>query len=75
VPVPVGEPVTYAIDIRDTSMAFQKGHQLVVEIRGQDTQTEDPVWYHLCNPIETKHTIHYGGAEPSYLLLPIIPRV
>ena len=73
VPVPVGEPTTYAIDIRDTSMAFQKGHRLVLEIRGQDTQTEDPVWYHLCNPIETKHTIHCGGAEPSYLLLPIIP--
>lgn len=74
VPVPIGEPVTYAIDIRDTSMAFQKGHQLVVEIRGQDTQAEDPVWYHLCNPIETKHTIHCGGAAPSYLLLPIVPR-
>ncbi|MDE3076116.1 MAG: CocE/NonD family hydrolase, partial [Chloroflexota bacterium] len=73
VPVQVGRPATYAIDIRPTSMAFLKGHQLVMEVRGQDTQTEDPVWYHLCNPIETEHTVHCGGAEASYLLLPVIP--
>ncbi len=73
VPVPVGQPVTYAISICDTSMAFLKGHQLVMEIRGQDTQAEDPVWYHLCNPVETKHTLHCGGDTPSYLLLPVIP--
>lgn len=72
-PVPVGEIVEYAIDIRDTSLVLLKGHQLVLEVRGQDTPAEDPVWYHLCNPVETRHTIHYGGEEGSYLLLPVIP--
>ena len=72
-PAPVNEVVEYAIEIRETSMTFLKGHRLVLEVRGQDTQTEDPIWYHLCSPVETRHTVHYGVRHPSYLLLPVIP--
>jgi predicted acyl esterase len=72
-PVPVNEAIKYAIEIRETSMVFLKGHRLLLEVRGQDTQTEDPIWYHLCSPVETRHTVHYGATHPSYLLLPVIP--
>jgi hypothetical protein len=58
--------------LRETSMVFKKGHQLVLEIRGQDTQIEEPVWYHQCNPIPTEHRLQLGGADASYLLLPVI---
>ncbi len=72
-PVPPGEVVEYAIDLRETSQVFMPGHRLVIELRGQDTQTEDPIWYHLCNPHGTEHIIHYGGESASYLLVPVIP--
>ena len=72
-PVPVNETIEYAIEIKETSMVFGKGHRRLLEVRGQDTQTEDPVWYHLCSPEETRHTVHYGAKHPSYLLLPVIP--
>lgn len=73
VPVPLGEVIEYAIELRETSMVFQRGHRLLLEVRGQDTQTEDPIWYHLCNPHATRHTVHCGPRHPSYLLLPVIP--
>jgi len=72
-PVPVNDVVEYAIEIKETSMVFLKGHRLLLEVRGQDTQTEDPIWYHLCSPVETRHSVHYGGKHASYLLLPVIP--
>jgi predicted acyl esterase len=72
IPVPIGTVQKYAIDLREMSMVFKKGHQLVLEIRGQDTQIEEPVWYHQCNPIETEHELRIGGEQASYLLLPVI---
>ncbi len=72
-PVPAGALVEYAIDLREMSQVFMPGHRLVLELRGQDTQTEDPIWYHLCNPHNTNHRVHYGGESASYLLLPVIP--
>jgi putative CocE/NonD family hydrolase len=73
VPVPVGEVQEYAIELREAAMLFKKGHRLVLEIRGQDTQVEEPLWYHTCNPHETRHEIELGGDHASYLLLPVIP--
>ncbi|MDP6173241.1 MAG: hypothetical protein QGF09_03640 [Rhodospirillales bacterium] len=63
----------YAIDLREASQVFMPGHRLVMELRGQDTPTEDPIWYHLCNPPNPSHTIPYGGDQGSYLLAPVIP--
>jgi len=71
--VPPGQVVEYAIDLRETSMVFMPGHQLVVELKGQDTPSEDPIWYHLCNPHATRHTLHYGKDRESYLIVPEIP--
>jgi len=73
VPVPVNEVVEYAIELRETSMAFQKGHRLVLEIRAQDTQVEEPIWYHQTSALPTRHTLHFGDGRNSYLLLPVIP--
>ena len=73
VPVMKGEVVEYAIDIKEISMCFAKGHRLVVDVKGQDTPDEDPVWYHLCNGTVTKHTVHHASTRPSYLVLPVQP--
>ncbi|QXJ23846.1 CocE/NonD family hydrolase [Actinomadura graeca] len=72
VPVPVGEPQDYAIELRETSMVFRAGHRLLLQVRGQDTQTEEPVWYHTCNPVPTTHRLLLGGDAGSHLLLPVI---
>jgi len=73
VPVPANEVVEYAIELRETSMALQKGHRLVLEIRAQDTLADEPIWYHQTSALETRHTIHCGDGRNSYLLLPVIP--
>ena len=72
-PVPPGEVVEYAIDLREMSMVFMPGHRLVVEVKGQDTPAEDPIWHHISNPHTTRHTLHYGEGHASYLLVPAIP--
>ena len=71
VPVPCGEVVEYAIDIAEAAMCFRKGHRVALQIRGQDTPAEDPVWYHLCNGTPTDHRVHHEPAHPSFLLLPV----
>lgn len=71
VPVPAGEVLDYAINVVETSMCFRKGHRLALEIRGQDTPAEDPVWYHLCNGTPTVHGIHHGKSHPTYVVLPV----
>jgi predicted acyl esterase len=73
VPVPENEVLEYAIELRETSMAFPKGHRLVIEIRAQDTLADEPIWYHQTSAMETRHTLYCGGNRNSYLLLPVIP--
>jgi predicted acyl esterase len=73
-PVPAEKAVEYAIELRETSMVFAKGHRLVLEVRAQDTLIEEPIWYHQTNARKTRHTIHCGGTDGSYLLLPVIPQ-
>jgi hypothetical protein len=75
VPVPAGEVVEYAINVVETSMCFRKGHRLSLEIRGQDTPAEDPVWYHLCNGTPTRHTVHHDKAHPTSIVLPLQARL
>lgn len=69
-----GEIYPYAIDIRDTSNVFRKGHRIQLLIKGQDSPWEDfAIWYHVNNMRETEHTVYHDGMHPSHLLLPIIP--
>ncbi len=63
----------YAIEIRETSNVFMAGHRLALDIKGQDSTAEDPIWVHTCNPLVTSHVVEFGGAFDSYLLLPVIP--
>jgi predicted acyl esterase len=72
IPVEPREIYEYAIDIRETSNVFQAGHQIELVIKGQDSPSEDPIWYHLCNNKQTKHTIYHNAEYMSYLLLPLI---
>ena len=67
-----GEVYEFAIEIRETSYLFLSGHRMELEIRGQDSSWEDPMWFHLCNPETTRHTIYNDPQHVSYLLLPII---
>ena len=68
-----GRSYAYAMEIRETSNVFAPGHRLVLDIKGQDSTAEDPIWVHTCNATSTTHTIEFGGSAESYLLLPIIP--
>ena len=68
-----GKIYEYAIEIRETSNLFKMGHKIELVIKGQDAPSEDPIWFHLCNITETKHTILHNSEHTSYLLLPVIP--
>lgn len=68
-----GRSYAYAIEIRETSNVFLPGHRIALDIKGQDTTAEDPIWVHTCNAIATRHSVQFGGKFDSYLLLPVIP--
>ncbi|MBI3373716.1 MAG: CocE/NonD family hydrolase [Betaproteobacteria bacterium] len=68
-----GRSYAYAIEIRETSNVFLPGHRIALDVKGQDTTAEDPIWVHTCNAIATGHTVQFGGKFDSYLLLPVIP--
>jgi predicted acyl esterase len=70
----IGQSYAYAMEIREVSNLFLKGHRLTLDIRGQDSTAEDPIWVHTCNPVPTRHAVQSGGGFDSYLLLPVIPR-
>lgn len=72
-PIESGKRYVFAIEIRETAHEFVAGHELVLKVAGQDTKSEDPIWYHLCNPVPTRHTLHVGGEDGSHLVLPILP--
>jgi len=72
IPVEPGKICEYAIEIRETSNVFEKGHRLELVIKGQDAPSEDPIWYHLCNTRITRHTIYHNSACRSHLIVPLI---
>jgi uncharacterized protein len=75
VPVEPGKVYDYAIEIRETSYVFKRGHSLQLVIKGEDTPYEEDAsrtYFHLPNMINTKHTIWHNSLHRSYLLLPII---
>jgi hypothetical protein len=69
-----GKVYEYAIDIRETSILLEAGHRIELVIKGQDSSSEDPIWFHLCNLKETKHAIYHSPEYLSYLLVPMIPK-
>ena len=68
-----GTSYRYEMEIREVSNVFHAGHRLALDIRGQDSTAEDPIWVHTCNAIATNHTVQFGPRHESFLLLPVIP--
>jgi predicted acyl esterase len=76
--LPAGEVVPVRIDLWSTAIAFNKGHRIGLHITSSNDPRFDP------NPNtghpqradkETRpanNTIHFGGAYPSRLLLPVV---
>ncbi|MEW5981458.1 MAG: CocE/NonD family hydrolase [Acidobacteriota bacterium] len=62
-----GEVVPIEVEIRATSMIFQKGTRIRVDILPHDGSQYFAV-YHL-----KSNTIYTGGSRASYILLPIVP--
>ena len=68
-----GQSYSYQMEIRELSNLFRAGHRLALDVRGQDSTAEDPIWVHTCNALPTWHAVQFGGIYESFLLLPVIP--
>lgn len=62
-----GEAVPVEVEIRTTSMIFQKGSRIRVDVLPHDNEQYFAV-YHLGS-----NTIYTGGTRASYILLPVVP--
>ena len=71
-PIDPGQVILYVSDVRMTSNVFLMGHKIRLEIAAQDQV--QALWYHLPHMAKVKHTIYSSGDQPSYLLLPVIPK-
>jgi uncharacterized protein len=71
-PIEPGQVIRYAADMRMTSNLFLPGHRVRLEIAGQDQV--QALWYHLPHMAKVKHVVYSSGEQPSYLLLPVIPK-
>src|SRR6185437_7811196 len=50
-----GQRYEFAMEVREVSNLFRAGHALALDVRGQDSTAEDPIWVHTCNPVVTRH--------------------
>jgi putative CocE/NonD family hydrolase len=62
-----GEVVPIEVEIRTTSMIYQKGSRLRLDVLPHDNEQYFAV-YHIGT-----NTIYTGGSKASYLLLPVVP--
>jgi putative CocE/NonD family hydrolase len=62
-----GEVVPIEVEIRTTSMIFQKGTRIRVDVLPHDNEQYFAV-YHLGS-----NTVYTGGSRASYILLPVVP--
>jgi predicted acyl esterase len=69
-----GEPVAVEIEILPTSIVFERGHQLVLEIAAKDDPNSQFQHDDSRDRITTGTiTLHTGGKYDSHLLVPVIP--
>lgn len=71
-PIEPGEVIFYASDMRTTSNFFRTGHRIRLVIAAQDPFVH--LRHHLPHMAEVRHTIFSLQDNPSYILLPVIPR-
>ena len=68
-----GEIVKVEVEIWPTSMVFNKGHRIRLDVQPRDG-VGSAGYMHYCADYNTgTNTIHAGGEYESYLLLPVIP--
>jgi uncharacterized protein len=68
------EPVECQIEIWPTSMVFNKGHKLRLDIQPRDGMGSAPyTHYHADYNAGAENTIYSGGEKLSWLLVPMIP--
>jgi predicted acyl esterase len=70
-----GEIVPVEIEILPTSFVLERGHRLVVEVRGEDDPRVFPFTHTDLEDrqLEGQVSIHAGGEHDSHLLVPVIP--
>jgi uncharacterized protein len=59
--------VPIEVEIRTTSMIFQKGSRIRIDVLPHDNEQYFAA-YHLGN-----NTIYTGGSRASFILLPVVP--
>jgi putative CocE/NonD family hydrolase len=68
-------PVECHVEIWPTSMVFRKGHRIRLDIQPRDGVGSAPyTHYNAAYNVGAQNAIHMGGAMPSRLILPLIPR-
>ena len=78
--IPSGHPTQIQIDLWPTSMLFQKGHRIRLEVSSsnyprfdRNPNTGRPIATET-RSIAATQTIYHDAKTPSHLLLPVIPR-
>jgi putative CocE/NonD family hydrolase len=73
-----GEVYEFEIDMAGTANVFQKGHRIRIDITSsnfpqfdRNPNTGEPLGASGRTRV-AKQTVHYGGARPSHVLLPVV---
>jgi hypothetical protein len=72
-PLTPGVPVRVQVEILPMSNVFRKGHRLRLDIHPWDDSPETRYSHSVQVVRRGDNTIHVGGEDPSYLLVPVIP--
>jgi predicted acyl esterase len=66
-----GEVVDYLVDVFPVGHVFLPGHELVVKLHAPPLDDND--YAYVQKTLPGVNTLHFGGEEPSRLMLPLIP--
>lgn len=67
-----GEVYEFRIEIWPTSMAFQPGHRIRLEIASMDSPVFDFPFYHLPDLGVGLNTVYHSPDHPSHLVVPLV---
>ena len=68
-----GEIVKVDVEIWPTSMVFKKGHRIRLDVQPRDGVGSQGYMHYHADYNTGTNTVHAGGEQESYLLLPVIP--
>ena len=74
-PLAVGGPTHVTVEVLPSGTVFEAGESLVVVIQGRDVMDYPALVYarHHDSVNSGRHRVHLGGADPSRLILPVLP--